>query len=731
MVASFIAFICLLLALPSQAQLLQPAHWHFAYEPAKAKIGQEIDLVLRAEIDKGWHVYGFDFSPDLGPNLLELKIEKHPSFAIVGKPKQIGTKKVYDEVFEGDLRLFEGEVEVRQTIKVLRASIVAKGTVEAQACTDAGKCVSVNADFDFGPLDIVAKGSAAAKNKDALVAATDPVEPSDPSTPVASPGQPPSLPMVPDTSTRMDTAMDTAAKYQTNMPTVGADSNLAMESASAGPPLVPASAADMDGLWGFFFIAFGSGLVGLLTPCVFPMIPMTVSFFTRQGGTRGRAIGQALLYGFFIIALYVFIGVLLARLNGPEFANFLATHWLPNLLFFGIFMVFAFSFLGYFEIVLPSSWATAADTKADKGGVLGIFFMALTLVLVSFSCTGPIAGAILVQSAGGAVIKPIVGMLGFSLAFALPFGLFAAFPQWLQSLPKSGGWLNSVKVVLGFLELALAFKFLSVADQAYHWHLLDREIYLAIWIVVFTLLGLYLLGKLRLPHDSPVAEGGHRVGWLPLSLAVAVFSFVVYLVPGMWGAPLKALAGYLPPLATHDFNLGAQQGSGPLAPANPACGTAKYSDFLHLPHGLNGYFDYAQGLACARQTGKPMFIDFTGHGCVNCREMEARVWADPKILTLLRDRFVVTALYVDDKTELPASQHYTSTYDGKLKTSIGKQNADFQITRYNNNAQPFYMIVDGNGKTLAGPVSYNLDVDAFGAFLQQGLAASVASNKGI
>ena len=451
------------------------------------------------------------------------------------------------------------------------------------------------------------------------------------------------------------------------------------------------------------------------------MIPMTVSFFTRRAGSRSRAVGQALLYGAFIIGLYVLIGVLVSRLNGPEFANFLSTHWLPNTLFFLVFIIFGFSFLGYFEIVLPGRWSTATDERSEKGGIVGIFFMALTLVIVSFSCTGPIAGLILVESAGGAVAKPIVGMLGFSLAFALPFGLFAAFPQMLASLPRSGGWLNSVKVVLGFIEIALAFKFLSIADQAYHWNILDRDLYLAIWIVVFTLLGLYLLGKLRMPHDSDPKHPG--IGWLPLSLAITVFTFVLYLVPGLWGAPLKALAGYLPPQATLGFDLYTSRPTAQSAPTganSPLCGPANFADFLHLPHGLQGYFDYQQALACAKAQGKPLFIDFTGHGCVNCREMEARVWADPRILNRLRQDFVVAALYVDDKTELSQNRWYTSKYDGKEKKSIGKQNADLQITRFNNNAQPFYLILDGNGNLLAGPQTYDLSIDNFEAFLKKG-----------
>ena len=350
------------------------------------------------------------------------------------------------------------------------------------------------------------------------------------------------------------------------------------------------------------------------------------------------------------------------------------------------------------------------DAKADKGGIMGIFFMAFTLVLVSFSCTGPIVGSLLISSAGGALLKPILGMLAFSMAFALPFTLFAIFPGWLNSLPKSGGWLNSVKVVLGFIELALAFKFLSMADQVYHWGILDRDIYLAIWIVIFTLLGLYLLGKIRLPHDSKL----EFISVPRLMLAIATFVLVIYMIPGMWGAPLKGLSGYLPPLSSHDFDLTkiSNQTSDFEFDESP-----KYADFLHLPHGIQGYFDYDQALRAAKRQNKPLFIDFTGHGCVNCREMEARVWSDPRVLKRLKEDFVMVALYIDERYTLPEDQWYTSTYDNKVKKTIGKQNADFQITRFENNAQPYYVILDNQEELLVSPIAYETDIQKFIDFL--------------
>ena len=429
---------------------------------------------------------------------------------------------------------------------------------------------------------------------------------------------------------------------------------------------------------------------------------------------------------FSIIAIYTLIGTLVAIIFGPGVANFISTHWIPNVLFFLIFVFFAFWFFGMFEINLPNWMVSKSDKQVDKGGFGGPFFMAFTLVLVSFSCTGPLVGTILVETAGGAILEPIIGMFGFALAFALPFTLFAIFPSWLSNLPKSGGWLNAVKVVLGFLELALGLKFLSIADQTYHWGILDREVYLALWIVIFALLGFYLLGKLKFKHDSPLAHVS--VGRLMLS--IVSFSFVIYMMPGMFGAPLKALSGYLPPMTTHDFDLQEiiRDNSGgasiSLESENSLCEKPKYSDKLHLPHGLKGYFDYEQGLACAKNQDKPVFIDFTGHGCVNCRQMEDRVWGDPRVLKILREKYVIIALYVDDKNiKLDESEWVTSSYDGKVKKTLGKKYQDSQITRFNQNTQPLYALLDSEGDLLVDTKSYNLDIEAFITFLNSGVEA--------
>ncbi len=485
-------------------------------------------------------------------------------------------------------------------------------------------------------------------------------------------------------------------------------------------------------LWPFFIASFLAGLAAILTPCVFPMIPMTVSFFMHGEKSKAKARRNAVFYGISIIGIYTLIGTLVSLIFGPGTANWLSTHWLPNLIFFAAFMIFAFSFFGMFEIVLPNSLVNKVDKGADKGGLLGAFFMALTLVLVSFSCTGPIVGSVLVESAGGAVLKPIVGMLGFSLAFALPFTLFALFPEWLNGMPKSGGWLNSVKVVLGFIELGFGLKFLSAADQAYHWGILDREVYIAIWIVLAALLGLYLLGKLRFVHDSEV----NYLSVPRLLLAIASFSFMVYLIPGMFGAPLKAISGYLPPMKSHDFDIHKivrdevglctnastttfQEGE---KKSSKLCSEVKYGESLDLPNGLSGYFDYEQGLQCAKEQGKPILLDFTGHSCVNCREMEANVWSDPRVMERLQNEFVIIALYVDDKKiKLAKEDWVVSTYDGKTKKTLGKKNADFQITRYKVNALPYYVLLDHQEQMLTSPKARDLNPDRFVQFLDDGL----------
>ncbi|MCM1030623.1 MAG: thioredoxin family protein [Oscillibacter sp.] len=626
----------------------------------------EYELVLKAELDPGWTVYSM-YTPDGGPMATKVTLNQAgKGIELVGKAQENEPHKKYDEIFGVDVWYFSGEFVIRQKVKVTDATIVSvKGSIEYQVCQE-GQCVMFDEDFDI-PLD---------------------------------------------TQQVKETKGDEAAA-------------------------APEKQKD-ESLWIFFWIAFLGGLAAVVMPCVFPMIPMTVSFFMHGDANKAKAKAKALFFSFSIIAIYTVLGLVISVVLGPDFINWLSTNWIPNLFFFIIFMIFAASFFGAFEIVLPSWLVNKSDRQADKGGYIGAFFMAFTLVLVSFSCTAPIVGTVLVEAARGSVLRPVVGMLGFSLAVALPFGFFAFFPSKLGNLPKSGGWLNSVKVVLGFIEIALGFKFLMVADQTYHWGLLDREVYIAIWVAVFTLQGLYLMGKLKFKNDSDL----QYIGVPRLVFIIATFAFVIYLIPGMFGAPLKALAGYFPPQETIDFDInrivrdqakeiiksGVTAGNTETAVAQADCEPAKYADFLHLPHGIEGYFDYQQALKCAKAQNKPLFIDFTGHGCVNCREMEQSVWSDPRILNMLKNEYVVVALYVDDKKTLPEDEWYISDYDGKQKKTLGKKNADFQIKHFHSNAQPNYILLDNKAgdtdleKFVMMPArGHDLNRDAFYEFLKKGL----------
>ena len=454
----------------------------------------------------------------------------------------------------------------------------------------------------------------------------------------------------------------------------------------------------------FAIFAFAAGFVSIITPCVFPMVPMTVSFFSNSSSSKRESVRKAIIYGLSIVAIYTLIGVVIAATIGEEFAHFISTHWIPNLIFTIIFIVFALSFFGLFEITLPNKFINKVDKQSDQGGLIGIFFMAFTIVLVSFSCTGPIVSTILLSAAGGQIIKPVIGMLAYSSAFALPFTLFALFPNWLKSLPKSGGWLNTVKVSLGFIELGLAIKFLSIADQVEHWNILNRNTFLLIWIIILFTLGLYLLGIVKLSeHDRG------PVGWSRRILAILSIIFAGYLATGVAGNSLRHLSGYLPPMEDYTMD------------TDKICGTPKYNDFLHLPLELQGYFDYREAVACAKEQGKPLFIDFTGHGCVNCREVERNVWSDPEVLKRLREDFVIVSLYTDDKTELPENDWYKSKRDNKIKKTIGAQNNDFQNERFDYVGQPLYIIIDPNTEMeLTQHVTYERNVDAYIDFLDEG-----------
>lgn len=683
----FLTLFTLATFITSQAQILKPAEWSYNVSAKEAQVGDEVDLIFKVVIDPTWYLYSSDFDPECGPMITTFEFAVDASFEAVGEIKPIGAKKKFDDIFECEYTYFRRTAEFRQTIKVLSANLNINGTYEYQVCTDVdGICIPFDDEFDFSKSISVTAASNSAQ--------------------------------VENTSNG-ETVDNNDATVADNQQNEDIDEATTEESATSTQIVIETKENDTS-LLGFMLLAFVTGLAALITPCVFPMIPMTVTFFMKDNENgKSNGVKKGLVFGISIVLIYTLMGTLFAFLLGADGLNAMATHWLPNILIFVIFMIFALSFLGLFEITLPSAFVNKVDQQADRGGMVGIFFMASTLGLVSFSCTVPIVGSILVLSAGGEIIKPIFGMLSFSMAFAMPFTLFAIFPEWLKRLPKSGGWLNSVKVVLGLLELALGLKFLSVADQAYHWGLLDREIYLALWIVIFTVMGFYLLGKIILPHDSKM----EKVGVFRLLMAIITFTLVMYLIPGMFGAPLKALAGYLPPMSTHDYDVPSiirANGGGGTAAKNTLCDQPKYADFLHFPHGIQGYFDYDQALACAKQQNKPIFIDFTGHGCVNCREMEARVWSDQAVLDRLNNDFVMLAMYVDDKTKLPENKWYTSEYDSKVKKSIGKQNADYQITRFQNNAQPYYIILNTDGELLLQPKAYNLSISGFVEFLEAG-----------
>lgn len=690
-----------------------PVEWNVSTE---AGDDGTIRLLFTARIDAPWHIYDVGPYDDMGPNATTVVFEPNESVTLVGGIEQLSKPvRLYDSLFMMEIGYFEQTARLAQTVRVAAGvKTELKARVEWMACNDESCLPPDEKDFTI-----------------ALEGAGKAVETSVPETSVdktqteESMAQSGELQSVDREEVKEQNSEVDSIEYRP-LP----DTSMVRDSVSAVEWTTGTTGADngTKSLWRLIIEAILWGFAALLTPCVFPMVPMTVSFFLKQNESRFKARMKAGIYGLSIVALYtvpIAVIILITRWVGggavtADIFNWLATHWLPNVLFFLIFIVFAISFFGAFEITLPSRLVNGSDRQSDRGGVVGIFFMALTLVLVSFSCTGPIVGAVLIQSTAGAVWTPVLTMLAFSIAFALPFTLLALFPSMLDRLPRSGGWLNSVKVVLGFVELALALKFLSVADQTYHWCILDREIYLAFWIVIFTLLGFYLLGKLRFPHDSEVKH----VGVTRLLLAIVTFAFVVYMLPGMWGAPLRGLSGYLPPLETQDFR---PAETVPTADSEARFDMGfpkevKHGDLLKLPHGLQGFFDLDEALDYARKVRKPLFVDYTGHGCVNCREMEARVWSDPQVLDLLRKDFVIVALYSDDKKQLPESE-WVTTEHGKVLKGMGKINAYRVHKQFGINAQPYYMILGPNGEQLVPGRGYDLNVTRFVTFLQEGLQA--------
>ncbi len=630
-------------------QIVYPVKWTFSKEDNK---NGEYTLVFKANVDPEWHIYS-QFTPDGGPLPMVYTFEKSSCFTRIGKVTEPKPHVDFDSVFMVKVLSFDKEVVFRQKVKITSPNCIIKGIVDYQACKES--CIFKDTSFSFSFGDLKSEIIIIDTNKLVLNPAL------------------------------IDTGKGNDAQLIPGQLEEG-----------CGGDGQPISNRDKS-LLAIFIAGLIGGFVALLTPCVFPMIPMTVSFFTKRSGSRKKGIINAIIYALSIIVIYVSLGLLVTITFGSDALNDLSSNAFFNLSFFIIFVIFAISFFGAFEITLPSWMINKADSASDRGGLLGIFFMAFTLSLVSFSCTGPIIGTLLVEAAHGqSYMGPLVGMFGFSFALAVPFAIFALFPGWLSSLPKSGGWLNTVKVTLGFVELALAMKFLSNVDLAYHWGFLKRELFIAIWIVIAVMLGFYLLGKLKLSHDSDSSY--ISVGQLMTS--ILVFTFALYLVPGIWGAPLRLISGFPPPEFYKEWQTGSEN---------------------QCPHDLSCFHDYEEGMQYAKVHNKPVIIDFTGWACVNCRKMEDNVWSDSKVLKKLREDYVLISLYVDDKTVLPLAEQFKSTLSGKDIKTTGNKWSDFQASKYNTNSQPYYVLLDNSGNILAQPRGYTPDIQAYTGFLEEGL----------
>lgn len=631
----------------------------------------EVELTTTFRIDPTWHIFDITV-PDNGPMPTTISIDKLKGATKAGNLKVVNSKlkRKYDDIFRMEYGYYENQATFVQTLKITdKAAFSLEGDFRGQVCSEIdGQCIPIKIDLNFKPKDLPASVAAVAGGAEEI--------PSD--------GE--SVALVPVDSLSLSSADTTATATSDELWAPVIDELKAYGATG--------DTSDQSLFW-IFLGGFGGGLIALLTPCVWPMIPMTVSFFLKRNKkSRGKAIKDAVTYGIGIILIYVTLGLLITGIFGASALNDLATSAIFNLIFFALLVVFAISFFGAFEMVLPSSWTNKMDQKADSTtGIISIFFMAFTLALVSFSCTGPIIGTLLVQAAGsGSIVAPAIGMFGFAVALAIPFSLFAIFPSWLESMPKSGGWLNSVKVVLGFLELALALKFLSVADLAYKWGILDREVFLVLWIVIFALLGVYLLGKLKLPHDSDLKH----VSVPRLFMAIVSLAFAVYMIPGLWGAPLKAISAFAPPLYTQDFSL--------------------YDGVVHAK-----FEDYEVGMKYAQEKNKPVMIDFSGYGCVNCRKMEASVWTDPRVKQLLDEEYVLITLMVDDKTKLKEEKDVElNGKKTKLKT-IGDKWSYLQSHKFGFISQPYYVLLDYNGKPIGPSYAYDEDIDKYIEFLKKGL----------
>ena len=684
-----ILIVCLgwLCALTAAAQFQTPVK----FSVKQNKISDtEVELVFTGQIDAGWHVYTTDI-PEDGPTRAEITLEKQQGVKPKGKLKTKGkVHKAMDEMFGMELSYMEGTATFVQTLTITEEKYEVAGYLTYGACNDENCIPPTDVEFSFsgeGKPAAVKEAEKAKEEKQAeKPAAVE--EPAEAAVEEA---------IVPDTM-RVDTAAVTPAET----PLTGLYTPVIEELQGFGEE----NAGTSDkGLMAIFLLGLAGGLLALLTPCVWPIIPMTVSFFLKRSkDDRKKGIRDAMTYGLSIVVIYVLLGLFVTLAFGASALNSLSTNAIFNILFFLMLVVFAASFLGGFELTLPSSWGNAVDSKANKTtGLLSIFLMAFTLSLVSFSCTGPIIGFLLVEmGTSGSIIAPTVGMFGFALALALPFSLFAMFPTMLKSAPKSGNWMNCIKVCLGFLELAFALKFLSVADLAYGWHILDREVFLSLWIIIFALMGAYLIGWIRFPHDEDEYDEmgevivNHRTGVTRFFLALASFAFALYMVPGLWGAPCKAVSAFAPPMSTQDFNLQKEE----VVEAQ--------------------FTDYEAGMAYARQKGMPVMVDFTGFGCVNCRKMEAAVWTDPEVQDIIREKYVLISLFVDDKTKLPETEIVVENGEERKLRTVGDKWSYLQRVKFGANAQPFYVLLDNEGKPLNSSYSYNEDIPAFIKWLQQG-----------
>ena len=681
-------FVSLLIfwSLSVAAQIFDPVKWESTVENLTAT---GADLKFIATIESGWSVYAIDL-PDaiIRPTPTSFTFEPGTAFELAGNMEQVTKPEVKADPDFNNLLIgkFHIIAVFRQKIKILKPeNFTVKGEVEYQCCNDE---------------------SCLAPKQIALEISINP--------PKTAKAKTETVPVI----EKIDTNPLSQASFET-VPAVSEQS--VTEETPLSYPILPDAATPVtsgnSSLWAFFLMALLAGFGGVLTPCVYPMIPMTVSFFMRDTAKRSVSIVKALIFGLSIILIYTSVGVIVTLTKRADIINVLVSHWLTNLIFAGIFIAFALSFFGLFEITLPASLANKIDREADKGGYISAFFMALALVVISFSCTGPFVGGILVASTQGLAIKPILGMFGFGLAFALPFTLLAFFPSLIKQLPKSGGWMNSVKIVFAFVMLAFTFYFLSYADKGLGWNIITRDVFLCIWIVLFALTGYYLLGKIRFALDSEVAH----LGVMRLFFASASFVFALYLFTGLLGAPLNAVAGLLP--ADKNNRTGISSQITLSQPPDHLCGVPKYSDHANLswPHGLQGYFDYDEAVACAKEKNKPVLMIFKGHACPKCREMEAIVWPNPEVLRLMNDRFILLALYTDDTTLLPDSEHIISIFDGKLKKTMGQKNADMEITRYRVNAFPYHAILNTNGETIGNPMGFTSNVEEFKDWLKAGL----------